>query len=164
MVCARAEALADRRGASRLAGSTMPIIGTKASPVATADRPLILLEVEAEHEDQAVEGDVDEEADQRGQREHADDGTTTAAASAARVRALAPDEQSGQDRGRREADKHERMLPAERAALDDGAGQRAERADRGELARQIDLALREPRRLLGIAPGEPEAGERRSAG
>src|SRR5262249_14736756 len=50
------------------------------------------------------------------------------------------------------------MAPAERAALDQGAGQHTERRDRRDLARQIDLTLRELRRLLSITPGKPEAG------
>src|SRR5262245_26962437 len=71
---------------------------------------------------------------------------------------FAPYEQEPDHGRRREAHADERMAPAERAALDQGGGQHAERCDRRDLSRQIDLTLREPRRLLGITPGKPEAG------
>ncbi|MGY4424337.1 hypothetical protein ACVWY2_006786 [Bradyrhizobium sp. JR6.1] len=70
---------------------------------------------------------------------------------------LAPYEQES-DYGRPgEASDDERMAPAEHAALYQGAGQPTECCDRRDLPRQINLALREPRRLLGVTPGEPEA-------
>ena len=61
-----------RRGAAatRLTGSTAPIIGTKARPVANGDSPLTRWKYRLKHEDQSVERDIDEQADQRGQREH----------------------------------------------------------------------------------------------
>ena len=46
-------------------------------------QPVDALEIQAEDEDQAVEGHVDEKADQRRQRKHADARTATAAASVA---------------------------------------------------------------------------------
>ena len=55
----------------RLAGSTMAIMGTKAKARCERRPAIDVLEVETEHEDQAVEGNVEEDPNQSGQREHA---------------------------------------------------------------------------------------------
>src|SRR5262249_52720116 len=116
-----------------------------------------LLEVQTQHENQAVEGDVEEKPSQSGKREQAMAKQRERQHRLGRAR-LAPYEQETDHGRRREARDDEWMAPAERAALDQGASQRAERQDRRDLAGQIDLALREPRRLLPIAPRKPEAG------
>jgi len=67
-----------------------------------------------------------------------------------------PDKQHRKDRKRCKARDDERTAPSERAALDNCAGEKAERCDRGDLTRQVYPALRRSRRLAGKAPRQPQ--------
>ena len=69
------------------------------------------------------------------------------------------DEQRGKQCRHGKPGDHQRIVPTGCAAFDDGAGKRAERCDRGDLAGQVDLSFPRARGLAGKTPGQPQAGK-----
>ena len=115
-----------------------------------------VLEVQAEHEDQPVERDVDDDTDRRGDRERPDP------EQAQRQHRPPPDRFDGhepaqRDGGQTEAGQHERVGEAIVTGLDHRPGQRGQGHDGGQLAGYVQRAVGRPGGLGGEPHGEQDA-------
>ena len=144
------------RAATRLTGSTAPIIGTKARPGGEGRPAVDLLEVQAEDEDQSVKRDIDQKPDERGEREHA----------VREQRQRQHRMRCARSWPRKSAARTKRQNPASTQGLLQptrppsmiAPARTPSMPMASRLPRQIEIALR-ARRIGGVAPGQPQTGK-----